>query len=203
MKESIQDLENQLAAVKANISEIDDIMKPYQEKRNTLVDIRNKISEELDSVRVESIMKLTREEQAEYFINSPNSGSATYREWTKFINKTSLGTFGYNPDTNQYCLQIAMHQDKSNLDATHDDLMFFLPMLKPNSDGLIKISIMEETLCESDTYWLIYDIKSLMWMFTSGRRSKYNQDPVTKHKDLKSVLSFICATAYYIPIDED
>lgn len=203
MKEYIHDLENQLATVKSNISEIDDIMKPYLEKKNMLRVLKNEISEKLDFINVEIILQSSRENQAEYLINSANSGSTTFKAWQKFIGQTSLSSSFYNADTGQYYLGIAMHQDKSNLDATHNDLVFFLPMLKSDDDGLIKFTIMEETLSKNDTYWLVYDTNTLMWVFTTGHRLKYNQAPITEHKDLKTVLSFICVTAYYIPIDED
>lgn len=196
MNENIQELETQLNQVKSNIAEIDDIMKPYQEKRKGLVDLRKELSEKVDSLKVERILQCSREEQAEYFINSVNCGDCSYKEANKFFNNIGLSIAGFFPSTNQYCLQIAMNRDGSNLDKTNDGIAFMLPFLK-NDNGHIQISIMEHTLCEWEIYVLSYDIATKNWSYTTMSRLKYNQTGIFIDSDLKSVLSFICEAGYY------
>lgn len=197
------DIKTQIAELDVKLNEIREKILPLNERRGVLMRKRDILVDALDKQTVEEIQKEPKEKRAEYFINAVDGKLHTYNAFQKFLREeTALSLDGIN-EMNQFCLRIEMHQDKSNLEAVHDDLMFFLPMLRPNEAGLITFDVMEITLSANDSYWLVYNCNDKAWQFTTGRRLRYNQKPLTANADLKKILSFICISAYYIPIEEE
>ncbi|AOG16277.1 hypothetical protein E_149 [Cronobacter phage vB_CsaM_leE] len=194
--------EQQLAIVDERIDEIRAVMKPYQEKLNGLLKGRQEIKEEIDKATASRVRAMTPKQRMEFYINSPNSGHEIFRDATKFFQDMGLGIDGYNPETNQHILRIAMNEDRSNLETVLKSLQRVKPYVKPIG-GKLLFDIFEHTCSQFSTYWLAFDIAEERWMCFTGWSLKRNQKPEFESDSLRSVLAYICETHYYTPIEED
>lgn len=194
--------EQQLAIVDERIAEIREVMKPYQEKLNGLLKGRQEIKEEIDKATASRVRAMTPKQRMEFYINSPNTGREIFSDATKFFQDMGLGIDGYNPETNQHILRIAMNEDRSNLESVLKSLQRIKPYVKP-IDGKLMFDIFEHTCSLHDTYWLAFDVAEERWMCITGRSLKRNQKPEFESDSLRSVLVYICETHYYTPIEDD
>ncbi|WP_426770658.1 hypothetical protein [Enterobacter cloacae complex sp. 363J6] len=198
----MEDLEMQLETIDEMIAEIRAVMKPYQEKLNTLAEMRNKVKEEIDHKTASRVRAMTPKNRMEFYINSPNSGREIFSDATKFFQDMGLGIDGYNPETNQHILRIAMNQDRSNLESVLKSLQRIKPYVKPIG-GKLLFDIFEHTCSQFNTYWLAFDVAEERWMCFTGWSLKRNQKPEFESDSLRSVLAYICETHYYTPIEDD
>lgn len=192
----------QLETIDEMIAEIRAVMKPYQEKLNTLAEMRNKVKEEIDHKTASRVRAMTPKNRMEFYINSPNSGREIFSDATKFFQDMGLGIDGYNPETNQHILRIAMNQDRSNLESVLKSLQRIKPYVKPIG-GKLLFDIFEHTCSQFNTYWLAFDVAEERWMCFTGWSLKRNQKPEFESDSLRSVLAYICETHYYTPIKDD
>lgn len=198
----MEDLEMQLETIDEMVAEIRAVMKPYQEKLNTLAEMRKKVKEEIDNKTASRVRAMTPKKRMEFYINSPNSGHEIFRDATKFFQDMGLAIDGYNPETNQHILCIAMNEDRSNLESVLKSLQCVKPYVKPIG-GKLLFDIFEHTCSQFNTYWLAFDVAEERWMCFTGWSLKRNQKPEFESDSLRSVLAYICETHYYTPIEED
>lgn len=194
--------EQQLAIVDERIAEIREVMKPYQEKLNKLLNARKDIKEEIDHKTASRVRAMTPKQRIEFYINSPNSGREIFHDATKFFQDMGLAIDGYNPETNQHILRIAMNEDRSNLETVLKSLQRVKPYVKPIG-GKLLFDIFEHTCSQFNTYWLAFDVAEERWMCFTGWSLKLNQKPEFESDSLRSVLAYVCETHYYTPIEND
>ncbi|QJI53194.1 hypothetical protein EBPL_00153 [Enterobacter phage EBPL] len=194
--------EQQLAIIDERIDEIRAIVKPYQEKLNGLLKARQEVKDEIDHKTASRVRAMTPKQRIEFYINSPNSGHEIFRDATKFFQDMGLAIDGYNPETNQHILRIAMNEDRSNLETVLKSLQRVKPYVKPIG-GKLLFDIFEHTCSQFNTYWLAFDVAEERWMCFTGWSLKRNQKPEFESDSLRSVLAYVCETHYYTPIEND
>lgn len=139
-------------------------IKAIESERAALFELRRPIDERLallhdDSAAARDVLgeiRLRRQGAAPdwgFLLDIGNDGQAVHRAWEAAIQQLGLWSNGYSPETGQRCFQVMLtRNDPDSLRRTLDGIHTLLPHLKPATDGLVRVGILEHDLSAHGSY---------------------------------------------------
>ena len=150
---TLEELQQQLTQAQTQLHEIVVQMQPLQQRRHQQQTLIDSICSRMDEIRAAS----SGEPDWAWLLEEDGSSkSVKYQARRQALKKWDLTGDTYFYAINQAAIRIAMRRgDDAQLERVMEGLSTLLPYLRPLPDGEVRINIMESTLSEYGTYYLL------------------------------------------------
>jgi len=193
-KDEIKDLELKIKANEDRRVELDKQREPIEQEMVKLYEVNRTLRDKLDRLKINS------EDIGWEFILQCNyyESSVHNRFRNEKLSSIGLGICGYNIETEQTCIQIAMIRgDQVQFDKVISGLNIVMPFLKDDKDGELAIGIIEESLSCNASYSLVINRKDKI--FKVCRDGFTNRE----YNNLESAIAYIQENLWYKENNED
>jgi hypothetical protein len=193
-KDEIKDLELKIKANEDRRVELDKQRVPIEREMVKLYKINETLRDKMDKLKIssgdigwESILQCNHYESSIHH---------TFRN--EKLYSIGLRSCGYNIETEQTCIQIAMIRgDQVQFEKVISGLNIVMPFLKDDKKGNLKIHIMEESLSYHASYSLVINRKDKT--FKVCRNGFTNRE----YNNLESAIAYIQENLWYENDDEE
>ena len=170
---TLEELQQQLTQAQTQLHEIVVQMQPLQQRRHQQQTLIDSICSRMDEIRAAA----SGEPDWAWLLEEDGSSkSVKFQARQQALKKWDLSGDTYFYAINQAAIRIAMRRgDDAQLERVMEGLSTLLPYLRPLPDGEVRINIMESTLSEYGTYYLLLSedkVKFVCKTYGSVRRIK-------------------------------
>lgn len=193
---NLVDVESELklciAEVNKDIANQENIINTAKQCIEVLKKERVKYIKKLTDIQKKILPLKSFDELSKFFIEMENHvGSAEmYSMRSKFFEEFALIPNGWNTESLQTSFLISLDPDRSNLEKTKQDIMYFLPMLRVNKVGDITFGI-DDTYSGSGYFILVFSEISQKWKIISQYDYSTNKDTGKEFSSLSGALEEI------------
>lgn len=184
----IKKLELKIKANEDRRIELNKLRKPIEKEMVRLYKINENLRNKMDELKIGS-----KKTDWEFILQADYHESFVHNRFrSEKLCSIGLRNLGFNSETEQTCIQIAMIKgDKVQFDKVINGLNIVIPFLKDDKNGDLKIRIMEESLSYHSSYSLVINRKDKTFKVCRNNRSIKGFD------NLEAAIAYIQENLWY------